>query len=280
MKKLVGLILGALSLAACQRAAAPTVFATPNIVFVTETPASPPTATAPVTPASPATPTLFAAPTVAPPVMLTFAASDGVTLAASFYPPPQSGAGQAAGVLLLHMLGRNRSDWDTFALELQKRGVAVLAMDLRGHGQSSGTADWEKAPADVRVGWDVLLNRPEVDASKCALVGASIGANLALIVGANNANVTTVIALSPGQDYQGVRPAGVLSNFGNRPVLFIASQDDSYAYASVQQMAPLTAAGETYYFSDAGHGTAMFSNPGLEPVLLDWLEKHLGVMKG
>jgi alpha-beta hydrolase superfamily lysophospholipase len=178
------------------------------------------------------------------------------------------------------MLGRDRSDWDSLAKDLQSRGYAVLALDFRGHGASPGPVDWSKSPADVRAAWDVLVARPEVDPALCAILGASIGANLALIVGANNPDVVTVIALSPGVDFQSLKPSGVLSNFGERPVFLIASQDDTYSYESVKQMAALAPNAETNYFANAGHGTAMFKDPQLETQILDWLSQHIGSLKG
>jgi len=102
----------------------------------------------------------------------------------------------------------------------------------------------------------------------------------ALLTGENNPQVATVIALSPGQNYQGVQPASGLGNFGQRGVLFVASQDDTYAYDSVRQMAPLVPKGETYYFAKAGHGLAMFTMPTLAPLLFNWLQEQLGVLKG
>jgi len=269
-----------LFLTACTRTIAPTQTVPPlQVTRVTFTPLAAATAT----PATPGPLATTSAPTPLPPLTLTIAAPDGAQLAASFYPPValSQGAGQKApGVLLLHMLGGSRADWAAFARDLQERGTAALALDLRGQGQSPGPEDWAKAPADVRAAWDALLARPEVDGQRSAIVGASIGANLALIVGANNPGVVTVVALSPGVDYHGLQPSGVMSNFGARPVLLVASQDDAYSYTSSQQLAPLAPAGETYFFTNAGHGTAMFNDPALEPLLLDWLQKYVGLMKG
>jgi dienelactone hydrolase len=132
----------------------------------------------------------------------------------------------------------------------------------------------------VRAAWDVLVARPEVDPALCAIVGASIGANLALIVGANNPEVVTVVALSPGVDYQNLKPSGLLGNFGQRPIFLIASQDDKYSYDSVKQMAPLAPQAATHYFATAGHGTAMFADPHLNTLLFDWLEGKIGAAKG
>jgi len=281
MKKL-GLVLAlALSLAACQSQASKVATPTlrqPQVVVMTSSPA--PVSAITLNPSS-ATPA--AMPTPAAPISATLSAPDGSTLATTFYPPVQVGSATGAkvpGVLLLPMANESRAEWDSFARALQLRGFAVLTADLRGQGESSGPVDWAKTPGDAQAVWQALVARAEVDADRSGIVGASIGANLALITGANNSNVATVIALSPGQDYYGVQPAGRLGSFGQRGVLFVASQDDVYAYDSVRQLAPLVPKGETYYFAKAGHGTDMFSMPTLAPLLFSWLEDHLGVLKG
>lgn len=272
MIKRLGLLGLAFIVVACQ---SPTPLPTALVIPATFT-SAPATPTRAPTPAP--TLALEATPTAAPPFALSITAPDGAKLAASFYPP--ASAAPAPGVLLLHMLGRDRSDWDVLAHDLQSRGYAVLALDLRGHGESAGPVDWNKAPADVRAAWDVLVARPEVDPAPCAIVGASIGANLALIVGANNPDVVTVIALSPGVDYHNLKPSGVLTNFGQRPIFLIASQDDAYSYDSVKQMATLAPQAKTFYFANAGHGTEMFTDPQLEVLALDWLSQHIGALKG
>lgn len=268
--RLIALIL---LLTACKAA---TPLPTAVVIKATFTPVALPT----VTTAPPASPTAATpvALTPAPPIDLTITAADGAQLAASFYPP--ASAAPAPGVLLLHQLGGSRADWAIFAKDLQAQGFAALALDLRGHGQSAKPEDWTQALGDARAAWEVLRARPEVEASLTAIVGASIGANLALMLGANNPDVVTVIALSPGVDYHGLKPSSLLGNYGERPVYLIASQDDGYSYDSVKQMAALAPRAETFYFAKAGHGTAMFSDPKLNTLLFDWLNLHIGALKG
>jgi dienelactone hydrolase len=288
MRKLNSIVLLAMLLAACGRVAAngnptstPSGAPTLAPVHVTTIPAPSPTGpavTATVTRPDPA----YAGSPNAPAVM-TITAGDGAKLSAEYYPPvvvTKVAGHKAPGVLLLHMLGGSRADWDAFARQLQAQGIAALALDFRGHGASPGPVDWNKSVDDTRAAWEALLAQPEVDPQRTAIVGASIGANLALIVCANNARVAAVAALSPGDDFQGIKPTGLLGNFGNRPVYLIASQDDSYSYASAQHMAPNLGAGETFFYTNAGHGTAMFSNPDLATRLLSWLGVHIGDAKG
>jgi pimeloyl-ACP methyl ester carboxylesterase len=274
---LSALLLAAL-LAGCGRRApaSPTPAVTlPAVEIVTSTQTPVPTATGPV-------PTV-ARPTPAAPVALAITAPDRTQLAAGYYAPvvfePVAG-GQAPGVVLVHMLGGSRADWDGLARDLQSAGFAVLALDLRGHGGSPGPEDWEKSIGDVAAAWQALRARSEVDPDRTALVGASIGANLVLIVGANNAGVAAVAALSPGGDYHGLKPQGLLPNFGNRPVYLLASQDDPAAYASAQAMVGDLSAGEAFYYQAAGHGTAMLDNPDVGTRLLNWLGVKLGEAKG
>ena len=195
-------------------------------------------------------------------------------LAADYYPPlvVSSVAGEMApGVLFLHMYGGSRADWAPLARQLQAQGIAALALDFRGAGASPGPDDWNKSrTTPVLPGRPCWLS-PSMTPQCIPIVGASVGANLALVVGAKNTGVAAVVALSPGDDFLGVAPASALGGFASRPVYLIASQDDAYSYATVQHMAPHLAAGETYFYTTSGHGMAMFSKTDLAQRLLTWL---------
>ena len=287
MRKTVSLWLVAVLLAACGRpspSATPGRPGTPALApaqLTTVTPAATAASQAAVTPTGPVATVVRSTSDV--PVAVTITAGDGAKLSGEFYPPVAVTrvAGQKApGVLLLHGVGGSHADWDAFARQLQSQGMAALALDFRGSGASPGPADWNKSVDDTRAAWQALLAWPGVDPQRTAIVGASIGANLALIVGANNNQAAAVAALSPGDDFQGLQPTGLLGNFGSRPVYLIASQDDAYSYASAQHMAPHLPAGETLYYTNTGHGTAMFANPDLATRLLSWLGVKIGDAKG
>jgi len=281
MKKL--LLLSFLLFTACSGLrTAPTP--TSPLPLVAATPV-PPTATLPpATATSPAPTATRAVPPVGPttlptpsgPTDFTFIAPDGAQLAVAYYPPIVR---PAPAVLLLHMLGRSKADWDSFACNLQKQGYAVMAMDLRGHGASTGPVDWTKADDDTLAAWQVLSSRPEVDVTRTAIVGASIGSNLALIAGAAEPRVKAVVALSPGEDYMGLKPGDTIASFGVRPVLLVASADDVYSFDSIQKLAPKAIAAEKKEFTNAGHGPAMFADPTLEPFLINWLNKNVRDLK-
>ena len=67
---------------------------------------------------------------------VTFTSNDGVSLVGSYFTPKPGINNSTPSVILLHMLGRDRSTWNEFAQDLSHRGYAVLSVDLRGHGES------------------------------------------------------------------------------------------------------------------------------------------------
>ncbi len=207
---------------------------------------------------------------------VTFATTDGVTLVGTYYAP----AGTAApGLVLIHMVDGRRTDWNSLAAILQGQGYAVLSLDLRGHGESSGTQEWGKMADDVTVAYRFLSGQPEVDPAHLALVGASIGANLALNFAASEPAVKSLVLLSPGLDYRGVKTEAAMKAYGARPVLFIASKTDTYAAQSVDALAKLAQGKkqQVQTYENAGHGTQMLGQAdGLEDLVLNWLQETLG----
>src|SRR5262249_52207426 len=111
-------------------------------------------------------------------IKMQFTMSDGFTIVGTFYSAPRR---PSPGALLLHMLGSNKESWQPFAAQLQAAGYSVLAIDLRGHGESGGAMDWTKALADVDNVLGQLHTLPGVDPNRISVIGASIGANLALV---------------------------------------------------------------------------------------------------
>ena len=107
---------------------------------------------------------------------------DGVDLAATLYepdaaPPP---AGYPA-IVLFHGLGGKRQDLAAVAQRLTDP-FAVLAFDMRGHGQSGGlvSIDGPREIADAREVYDQLAARPEIDKTRIGAWGISLGGGAVL----------------------------------------------------------------------------------------------------
>jgi dienelactone hydrolase len=204
-------------------------------------------------------------------------AADGLKLAGTFYapadlPPPWP------GVILLHMIYGERQEWGDFPNKLSKAGYAVFAIDMRGHGDTGGEMDWEQAQDDLQRVWKYMADRPEVDKNRLAIIGASMGANMALVTGAAQPEVRAIGLLSPGMDYYRITTADALVTYGKRPLLIVASDEDTYSAESSRQLSKMAkGTAELVMYSGAGHGTALLqSKPELADTLLDWLARTLG----
>ncbi len=149
--------------------------------------------------------------------------TDGVSLHAQHW-----GSG-STGVVLVHGARGSASDWGTLGEKLAGESVQVLALDLRGHGQSTGLeldqTAYQAMTADVSGAVDWLRAH---GAGQVVVIGAGLGANLALASAANDADVDSIVMLSPGFNIEGVT-VGAIDQYGARPLLVVSAAEDAYA---------------------------------------------------
>jgi hypothetical protein len=94
-----------------------------------------------------------------------------------------------------------------FADSLGRRGIAVLRMDDRGTGGSTGnhgTATSADFAQDIRAGLAWLRSRPEIDAARLGLVGHSEGGLIAPIVATKEPDLAGIVLLA-GPSWSGRR---------------------------------------------------------------------------
>jgi alpha-beta hydrolase superfamily lysophospholipase len=204
---------------------------------------------------------------------------DGVVLSAGWYEPS---ARPAPAVILVHMLGRSRRDWDLAASRLAVAGIGALALDLRGHGESQDAPrpespeDFTAMVADVTAARRFLASRADVQPGRIGLAGASLGASLVVLAAADSATVASLALLSPSTDYRGLRIEAVARRV-TRPMLLVASAEDGYALRSARDLQK-GAGGvrEVVTLQQAGHGTVMLGRePSLPWTLVDWFRRTL-----
>ena len=193
-------------------------------------------------------------------------------LSADFHPSVPD----APVILLLHMLNSNRAAWEPLMPDLSAAGYALLNIDMRGHGDSGGSRDWDAAIADVVDGWvGWLADSDHLGEGGLVMMGGSIGANVALISCADLENCRGAIALSPGLDYRGVKPEPALvDGLAERAALLVAAQADSSSSSAIRQMF-LNANGDVTarLFRGRAHGTRLFDSDyaSVSRLILAWL---------
>lgn len=211
-----------------------------------------------IPPTEPADPTKTWPPAPDGPIEVEIAAPDGLVLHGTFTPGIN---GNEAAVLLLHMYGADRTTWAPLVESLASSGIASLAIDLRGHGQTGGAEDWVSARKDVAAATAFLRGLPGVDPEKVGIAGASIGANLSLVQAAQDpGRVAAVALLSPGLDYFRVRIDGLAREIDDVPLFLAASEDDGYSAETVRTIASQSSGTpELLIYGGAAHGTGLFA---------------------
>jgi len=223
---------------------------------------------------------------------------DRVVISAAYFP---AAADPAPAVVLIHDIGQSRDEWAAFAAQLQRSGIACLAIDLRGHGESTrkltaqgpervdvhdfAPRDFQDMLLDVEAAVDWLDQQPGIDKRRVGLGGSGVGANIALRYAAFNEDVAALLLLSAGINYRGLRADEPMQKLGPLPMRLIVSQFDAYPYESAKRLEEIRHGKdsakqdpkELIVCSGNLHGTAMLKGvTGLAPLVLDWLTETLG----
>ena len=231
---------------------------------------------------------------------VSFPSNDGVEVSALF------GTAQADQllpvVILLHDLGGGKADWlnntGTY-VALLERGYAVLAIDMRGHGQTPlpddrqvlELVDLELSFLDVHAALVWLPSQSQVDVSRIAVVGTGSGGNVAYVSSGRMPDlIKTGVSLSPGlwgaSSMEPLVTGAGLESFAPRSMLFMAGDQDqiesgdvilSYADFARNLEAQTAAPKRLRIFSDsADHGFELLDNVAeAQDLFFLWLEENL-----
>lgn len=213
--------------------------------------------------------------------------SDGVRIVGDYYSPKKE---TKKAVLLLHMMPADRSSWKGLAGELVRYGFSVLAIDLRGHGNSMKTVEGkeldykqftdgqhQESIKDVEAAADFLIKQKGFKRENILLAGASIGANLALQYLSQNPQAGSAVLMSPGLDYRGIKTEPLMVNLApTQRVLIVAGRGDEYAYQSSEKLYALAKVEKKLKVVNNGfHGTELFEEAGLMEEVIDWIRAVL-----
>jgi alpha-beta hydrolase superfamily lysophospholipase len=242
---------------------------------------------------------------------VTLTTSDNIRIAGHWYPVAEP----RGWALLLHMMPATKESYGNLAEELQRRNVASLAIDFRGHGESQGGPKGYERFSDVEQQAkinDVLAAMTWIEDSaeksatlpkgygehppanyikpRTVVVGASIGANLALQLFEEEPGLAGAVLLSPGLDYRGVKADAIARKIraneardreqqGRLSSILLAAGgvDDRYSSETVLALANmLEGRVKVKSFGNAGHGTAMFERePSFLPYVADWVTETI-----
>lgn len=215
-----------------------------------------------------------------------FKTSDGLTITADYYPPKPTKT-PAPIVICLHMYRSNRKAWRPLAGPLHEAGFAVLAIDMRGHGDSAteqtrravierDTAVFDAMTRDVRAAYGWLVRQKGVDPGRFAVIGASVGCSVALRYAALDPSVDAVVCLSPGLNYLGLDSRADIRKIRGRHLWLVAAAD-ARERQGAEGLARLCQGAEKTLVPGRLHGTWMFGKvPGIEKRIVAFVQKNIG----
>jgi pimeloyl-ACP methyl ester carboxylesterase len=214
---------------------------------------------------------------------VSFKTEDDVTIVGNFYPCNSPDA-----IILLHMMPATKESWEEFTSVAQEYWN-LLAIDLRGHGESIkvngemleyqhfSDGVHQKSIRDIKAA-DKFLDDKEL--KTFALVGASIGANLALWYQTENSEIQKSVLLSPGFNYRGIEAEPLIGKLSeNQGIYLVGGREDTRkgghsAGETAQKLYKISNQDKKEYeiLNTSMHGTDMFSyDPNLVGRIVKWL---------
>ncbi|HEF5870888.1 TPA: lysophospholipase [Burkholderia cenocepacia] len=153
--------------------------------------------------------TAASAPPAPAPKMGRLRTADGVELASYRWPAGDGTAPSRATIALVHGLAEHAGRYAALAGRLNAAGIDVLAIDLRGHGQSPGKRAWADRFDDYLNDADALVAEAARGDAPLFLMGHSMGGAVAALYAIERAParghaltglVLSSPALAPGRD--------------------------------------------------------------------------------
>ena len=202
---------------------------------------------------------------LAPGPDLHFRAADGTRIVGHRF-----GRGKTA-IVLVHQSGSDLCQWAPYAKRLAALGYSAIAFDLRGFGESQHRI----YPASLRYSADISAAVKEarrLGATRVVVVGASLGANAAIVGAANTRPlVDGVVSLSAPATFR--LDAVAAARHLQVPVLYVAAEVDEggiYAADAKKMYEATPGADKRLEVVPGGvHGVALVAGPGRVRTLLE-----------
>ena len=220
------------------------------------------------------------------PERISYSTRDAMTIIGDWQPVP---ALQGA-VILVHMMSETRQSWGFLQRALAKKNIASLAIDLRGHGESTespeGRLDYRNFTdeehqlytMDTQGALDWVRTKG-ISMDRIFLIGASMGANVSIEVLTEEPRLAGAILFSAGKNYRGLEALSDIRNISpDQALLLIAAEDDGEPYVDTKQLFEIAPVDDKVFlpYKVAGHGTAILNaDSSLADKIAVWVSQHL-----
>ncbi|NND70742.1 MAG: alpha/beta fold hydrolase [Rhodothermales bacterium] len=187
-------------------------------------------------------------------------------------------------VVLLNKADGDRSAYQRLSQELAARGIASIALDLRGHGESTNLGMfvpgemqrdpliWDSEP-DVTAALKYASRISDIDSTRIAIVGSSYSGEEMAEAGRQDGYAGAYVALSPGS----FSSASILDvDSSNVPWLFVMATEDRFVTDIVDSLRANSSEAEYLMVPGRKHATdILLEHEYVNPMIAEWLGAKL-----
>lgn len=222
---------------------------------------------------------------------ISFRTEDNVFISASIKYPTNASLTNIPAIILIHQGGSSKNEWTKSTLlneQLYGLDYVFMAYDIRQHGDSGDDQDSsildlfnnpDRAPLDLLSAIKYLELDPRVDAQRIAVMGSSLGGNLAcLATTSDDYNIKCAVSISPKTSaVQNL--SGQIETIAPKNTFYIASSGDDGGNREfwANELYDITSENkEIAIASDDNHGTAVLVfNQNIITQVIDWFTNNL-----
>ena len=163
---------------------------------------------------------------------VTFRTTDGLTIVGDLYEVDRAGP----TVVALPMFRNVRTSWKPLADPLKRKGINLLALDLRGHGESATELAGRIRRRDAEVfnamwkdvaGAVEFLTRRGFDPTRLGLIGASVGCSVTVdAIRRDPGPFRAACIMTPGPNYLGVDTIAHAKEWPGTPIWILCSTEE------------------------------------------------------
>jgi dienelactone hydrolase len=213
---------------------------------------------------------------------VSFQTEDGWTIYGNLR-VPQGIAEKVPAVVLLHTSLSDRYVYHDLEIALAKKGLAVLNIDWRGKGKSTGKGRYSelsedehgKGPLDVLAAINFLASQPDIDATRIGILGAALGTKHAMGAAVDEPRIKTAVMLT---GYYPTEREKTYLIAQKMPVLYIITSNVEPFAQEVTELYNLTKQGgsELLVYEGGGIGYQFFRlDNTLVPRIARWMKEKL-----
>lgn len=190
----------------------------------------------------------------------------GLTLSALLYKPDTATEeNPAPGVVVVHGWWKTKESQSSTAMELARRGMVVIAVDMYGHGDSSEVRD---NFVDSYNALQMLSKLPYVDAERLGMTGHSMGGKCCTSAvkwaeAGGSADIKAMVIAGTDPTYQD-DDGNWINYYGNRDVCLIAARYDDFEYHGSTIHGPWYNAPRDYWKTDRAKSFVNFGDDPAE----------------